>query len=382
MNSKGRVRAAIAREPVDKVPLGFYAVDHDTIERVIGRKTYVRDKIETQIALWQGRRDEVAAGLKADTVEFYRKIDCADIILPKEAHVLPPADYEPIGAEEIAPNIWRTGDGRVYKAVPHVNEIQCIHNPHPPRTDYTVEEFADRPPAEPPDESCFEAIDHLVAELGEERYIPSYLPTTAMVLLGGTENGLMMYALQPEVVHAAAAAGVRDQNAADDVAIRPGTAGVMFDQDMAGSNGPLVSPAMFREMCLPYFKRRAEHVKLYRDQLILHNCGNNIPLMEMFIEAGLDCYQSLQTTAGMEVGRLKEMFGDRLCFWGGVGVEVLITGTPDDVRQEVRTAMARGAPGSGFILGPSHSIAMNTTYDNFMALLDEFTKLRDSPRIP
>ena len=377
MNSRQRVRAAIAREPVDKVPLGFYAVDHDTIEHVLGRKTYVRNKIATQVALWQGRRDELAAGLKADVVEFYRKIDCADLILPKEAHLLPPADYEPIGAEETEPNIWRTGDGRIHKAVPHVNEIQCIHDPHPPRTEYTAAEFETQTVGPPPDESCFEAIDHLIAELGEERYIPSYIAPTALVLLGGTENGLMMYALAPEVVHAAAAAGVRQQNANDAVCIRHGTAGIMFDQDMAGSNGPLVSPEMFREMCLPYFAERVAHVKRFRDQVILHNCGNTIPLMEMFIGAGLDCYQSLQTTAGMEVGRLKEMFGDRLCFWGGVGVEVLIAGSPDDVRKEVRTAMERGAPGGGFILGPSHSIAMNTTYDNFMALLDEFTKLRD-----
>ena len=95
MTSKERVQAAIAREPVDRVPLGFYAVDHDTIARVIGRKTLVRNKIETQIAIWEGRRDELAESYKVDSVEFYRKIDCADIILPKEAPLLPPKDQEP-----------------------------------------------------------------------------------------------------------------------------------------------------------------------------------------------------------------------------------------------------------------------------------------------
>ena len=99
--------------------------------------------------------------------------------------------------------------------------------------------------------------------------------------------------------------------------------------------------------------------------------------MEMFIEAGVDCYQSLQTTAGMGCGRLKADFGDRLCFWGGVPVETLIAGDPDDVRNDVRKAMREGAHGSGFILGPSHSIAKNTRYDNFMAMLDEYNKLKD-----
>ena len=37
MTSKERVTAAIARRPVERVPLGLYAVDHDTVEKVIGR---------------------------------------------------------------------------------------------------------------------------------------------------------------------------------------------------------------------------------------------------------------------------------------------------------------------------------------------------------
>ncbi len=377
MNSKQRVTAAINRQSVDKVPLGFYAVDYDTVEKVIGRKTYVRNKIEMQIALWQGRRDEVAESLKADAVEFYRKIDCADIILPKEACVLPPADYEPIGAEQIDDDKWQTGDGRVHKVAYQTNEIQCIHVPGGVKTDYTVEDFAEPLEARPPDESCFEAVDHLLAELGGERYIPSFAPVVALVLLGGMENGLMMYALAPDVIDAAARQQVEYQARLDESNIRPGSAGVMFDFDMAGTNGPLISPEMFRSMGLPYFKTRARQVKRHRDQLIFHNCGNNIPLMEMFIDAGVDCYQSLQTNAGMEVGRLKEMFGDRMCFWGGVGVEKLILGSAEDVRADVRRAMERGAPGGGFILGPSHSVAFGTKYENFMAMLDEFVKLRD-----
>jgi uroporphyrinogen-III decarboxylase len=187
----------------------------------------------------------------------------------------------------------------------------------------------------------------------------------------------MIYALQPEVIHAANRQLVIQQNATDRSVVRDGTSGIFMEQDMAGSNAPWISPQMFREMCLPYMKERVGHVKRFRDQVVFHNCGMNIPLMDMFAEAGIDCYQSLQTTAGMEVGMLKERFGDRIAFWGGVPVESLIAGTPDDVRQAVRTAMERGAPGGGFILGPSHSIAFGTKYDNFMAMIDEYMCLRD-----
>lgn len=379
MNSKERVQAAIARQRVDQVPLGFYAVDHDTVERVIGRPTFVRNKIEVQVALWEGRRAEVAEGLKADVVEFFRKIDCADLLLPKEAMLLPPRDYAPDPPRKIGEDEWEDRQGRVFRAVRYVNEIQCVHDPRKGEwKEFRAEDFEGEVEVAPPDPSVFEVFDHVLAELGDERYVAG--PTggiTAVTLLNGTEQGLMLHALQPEVVLAAARCAVARQNRLDEWHIRPGVPGVLMEQDMAGSNGPLISPEMFRRMGLPFMKERVQHVKERVPQVIFHNCGNNIPLMEMFIDCGIDCYQSLQTTAGMEVGRLKELYGDRLCFWGGVPVELLIQGTADEVRQAVRQAMERGAPGGGFILGPSHSVAMNTRYENFMAMLDEFVRLRD-----
>ena len=188
----------------------------------------------------------------------------------------------------------------------------------------------------------------------------------------------MLHALQPEVIAAANRRSVARQNALDAHCIRPGAAGVLMEQDTAGSNGPLVSPDMFRELSYPYLKARMHHVRESGvEQIIFHNCGNNMPLMEMFIDCGVDCYQSLQTTAGMELGLLKQNYGQHLCFWGGASVELLIDGTPDEVRADVRKAMERGAPDGGFILGPSHSVAFGTKYDNFLAFLDEFDRCRD-----
>ena len=379
MNSKERVQAAIARQPVDRVPLGFYAVDHDTVSRVIGRPTFVRNKIEMQVAIWEGRRDEMVEGLKADSVEFYRKMDCADIILPKEAPLVPPRDYEPERPRPVGDDQWEDRRGRIWQAERRANEIQCVHDPAPPSTtSYTLEQFEGETQVTAPDPSIFEVHDHMIAELGEERYVAGTTGgITAITMLGGTENGLALCALEPEVVVAASRQSTARQNQLDEHHIRPGVPGVLMEQDMAGSNGPLVSPHMFEKMCLPFLRERMARVKERVPQIVFHNCGNNIPLMEMFIDCGIDCYQSLQTTAGMEVGRLKELYGGSLSFWGGVPVELLIAGTAEEVRQSVRVAMAAGAPGGGFILGPSHSIAMNTKYDNFMAMLEEFDSLRD-----
>jgi uroporphyrinogen-III decarboxylase len=55
-----------------------------------------------------------------------------------------------------------------------------------------------------------------------------------------------------------------------------------------------------------------------------------------------------------------------------VRVEHLLSSTPADVREDVITAIADGAPGGGFILGTTHSIAVGTRYDSFMGLLDAY----------
>jgi hypothetical protein len=251
----------------------------------------------------------------------------------------------------------------------------CVDDPaHHTRT---VRELEQTPASPPPDPSVFEVLDHLAAELGPDRYVCSYFSVTPMPMFGDFASSMALYALEPELVLAANRLHVRTQAVADRVAMRPGTAGAFAEQDMAGTNGPFISPDMFRELCLPAFTERIAAVKRYARQLIYHNCGRNFPLMEMFIAAGIDCYQSLQTTAGMEIGRLKELYGARMAFWGGMPVEVLVGGTPEETRACVRAALERGAPGGGFIFGPSHSVAFGTRYDNFVAMLDEFEKLRD-----
>ncbi|NLG27497.1 MAG: hypothetical protein GX557_06275, partial [Chloroflexi bacterium] len=204
MNGRERVQAAIARQSVDHVPLGFYAVDYDTVERVIGHKTYVRNKVETQLALWFGRRDELAQSLKEDTVDFYRRIDCADLLLPKEAALLPPADYDPDPPERIGEDRYRDRAGRIYQVSRQANEINVVYDPNRGLHEYTVAEFEEPVTFTPPDDSVFEVWDYVNAELGQERYVAS--PAGGIVgvtLLGDMTTGLMLYASNPEVVVAA-----------------------------------------------------------------------------------------------------------------------------------------------------------------------------------
>ena len=385
MNSKERVKAAIAKQPTDRVPLGFYLVDHDTISKVIGRHTYLRNRVAQKLAYWEGRRDEVVESMKADISDFYKKIDCADLLTFKEGGfegaAVPPKGFKPEKPpRKIDDNTYEETDGRIWKFSPDANDVALIPNFKISNElkEYSIDEFSDLTPPPVPDDSCFEYADYLIKTFGNDRYIAGFSAgLTAVSLIGGTENGLMTLALQPDVVEAFNKRQVFRQNILDDYYIRKGIDGVLAEHDMAGTNGPLISPRMFKELCFPYYRERVQHIKKYVPQVILHNCGNNLPIMDMLVDGGIDAYESIQTTSAMSIKTLLNGYGNRLCVWGAVALESLIDGTPDDARREVRRCFEEAKDAPGFILGPSHSIAFGTKYDNFMAMLDEYVHLRD-----
>jgi uroporphyrinogen decarboxylase len=68
---------------------------------------------------------------------------------------------------------------------------------------------------------------------------------------------------------------------------------------------------------------------------------------------------------------LKEKFGSRLCFEGGVSVQrTLPFGTVEDVRREVGERIRVLGRNGGYILGPSHAIQAGTPPENIVALFD------------
>ena len=79
----------------------------------------------------------------------------------------------------------------------------------------------------------------------------------------------------------------------------------------------------------------------------------------------------------MDIVAFKEQFGNRIVPWGGVDVELLVSGSREDVARAVRRAMRDLKPGGRYIFGSSHSIAVGTVYDNFMTMAEEFDRQRD-----
>jgi uroporphyrinogen-III decarboxylase len=274
-------------------------------------------------------------------------------------------------------NTWEDRRGRVYKLSDATRDITCVHDPVRDARVFTAAEFEKEPEPLRPDERSWKILDAVIQELKAEKFIcgPSG-GSVGIVLLGGMERGLFELAANPDAVRAATTYLVRQQNLADAAFIHPDSDAVMWADDFGYKTGPLIGPAMFRDLFLEANKERARNVKgKFGKKILKHCCGNVNLLLDFFLDIGFDAYQSIQPTAGMDICRLKKDYGDKITLWGGVAVEHLVGGTPEEVRTDVRRAMACAKPGGRFILGASHSIAVGTKYDNFLAMLDEYTKL-------
>ncbi len=378
MTSIERVKATLNFEEPDKVPLGNYAIDCDTVSRIIGHKTFIRDKAGTRVALWEGRRDEVVASLIQDIPELYQKLDILDVVYLSKIAMVPPKDYDPNPPEKIAEGVWRDSADRVYKLSEITNEIHVVEDPHMWDREYKLEDFNLDPEVGPEDESTYEVFDAVLPKLPKDKYIIGRYPMAQeQVLLGGYERGLVEVAMHPEIVERAVQAGIARARKAQELWHNRGFHGVMNENDFGHTTGTFVSPADFRRLFLPAVEFNVASAHELGLDFFQHSCGDNKPILDQLVGAGIDCYQSMHPEAGMDPWVIKDMAGNQMAVWGGVNVANLVAGTPDDVRADVRRAMEKAKPGGGFLLGSSHSIAWGTKYDNFMAMLDEFEKLRD-----
>lgn len=97
-------------------------------------------------------------------------------------------------------------------------------------------------------------------------------------------------------------------------------------------------------------------------------------ISEFYLEYG----QRILEAANMDPRLLKELFGDRLCFQGGISIQkILPKGSPEDVRRHVQHVLKAMSPGGGYIACTSHNIQADTSIRNLEAL---FAAYRDFGR--
>ncbi len=138
----------------------------------------------------------------------------------------------------------------------------------------------------------------------------------------------------------------------------------------------MMSPDTWRKWLKPRMAGIIQAAREIKPEVLFHyhSDGYIEPVIPDLIEIGIDVLNPVQPEC-MDPAKLKREFGDRLAFWGTIGIQhTLPFGTPAEVEREVRERIETVGKGGGLYLSPTHVIAPEVPHENIFAFVESAKK--------
>jgi len=190
-------------------------------------------------------------------------------------------------------------------------------------------------------------------------------------LMGGMDKLFISYVLNPDLAKNLAEMISKYKCRVLKNAVEVGADILLTGDDYAGRKGPFVSPKHFKEFILPYLKKAVNVAKENNVPFIKHTDGNLWSIMDILIEAGIDALDPIEPIAGMDIGEVKEKYGNKICVVGNVDCsQILPFGRKEEVEKAVKETIAKASVGGGHILASSNSIHPAVNPENYRTMLN------------
>ena len=155
--------------------------------------------------------------------------------------------------------------------------------------------------------------------------------------------------------------------------VKAGVDAIWFGEDLGTQTSTLISPDDWRIKFKPRHKRMIEKLRQENPDIIIimHSDGAVAPLLDDFIELGVDVYNPVQPNVpGSDPQELKDKYGDRLCFFGGIDQqELLPSGNIPNIESEIRKRIAILGKNGGYLLAPAHILQTDVSVENVEAMI-------------
>lgn len=235
-----------------------------------------------------------------------------------------------------------------------------------------------------PDNEDMWYIDELIKRYGDEYYIVLDVSCSifeALKYLRGITQSLIDIIVNKDIAHKVMDMAIDYHLKLGLRQINKGVDMILLADDFGGEDSLLMSPELFREMIKPKmgymineFKKKNKNIKIG-----YHCCGYVEPIIDDFIEVGIDLLHPIQPEA-MDPAYIKKRYGSRVALWGTIGTQQnLPFGSPRDVENEVKERIKTCGPGGGFLISPSHSIQLDVPLKNIEAFYNAVKKYGKYP---
>jgi len=358
-----RVWEALSHREPDRVPTGENQVNGKLTQEILGRPTYYSTGWEELQALWHGKRDEVVKDYGRTIVELAKVLEWDYVRVP-----FVPKKKEYKVPKMTGPYSWIDESGKEIRFNPEAGNI--LEQASFP-LDMTVEDLPDPDSPFEVDSSQLDALRYVVKELKGTCFIVGRAPfdgTFPWQQTVGMEEFLVRMITDPKFVEKAIDLYVTRNIKILEAFLEAGADAVMTTDDYCDNRGPIMGVELFRKYIVPGIRRQVEAVHRKGGIFIKHTDGYLWDILDDLIDCGIDAWNGIQTNIGMDLGKLKQRYGTRLCFFGGVNCDTLIEGTPEQVRQEVRDAIHGAARGGGLVVTTSNVLQPGVKLENYLAM--------------
>jgi len=141
---------------------------------------------------------------------------------------------------------------------------------------------------------------------------------------------------------------------------KAGVDAIWLGEDLGSQTSTLISPEEWRTKFKPRHKRIIGEIKKENPDIIIimHSDGAVAPLIDDFIELGIEVYNPVQPNVeGSDPQELKDKYGDRICFFGGIDQQILLpSGDIQAIRTEINRRIRILGKNRGYLLAPAHII--------------------------
>ncbi|MBN1346726.1 MAG: hypothetical protein JXQ73_28810 [Phycisphaerae bacterium] len=143
--------------------------------------------------------------------------------------------------------------------------------------------------------------------------------------------------------------------------------------DFAGKR-PMISPQTYREFIVPEVRACSRRIHQAGLWAVNASDGDLWSVIDDFLlGCQVDGYLEIDRFAGMDIGKLKERFGDRITFYGDLDCgNVLSFATPDEIRKDVIRCLDAGMGRGGHILCASNAITASVPLGNYLAVVEAY----------
>jgi hypothetical protein len=136
-------------------------------------------------------------------------------------------------------------------------------------------------------------------------------------------------------------------------------------EDMAGKAGPLLGPKQVQEFIKPYYRRIWDMLQERGARIFEQDSdGDMNPVIDAFLEAGVNCMYPMEPAANMDIVKVRQKYGSRLAFYGGIDKHV-IRRSKEEIVQELEYKIPPMVKSGGCVLALDHRIPNDTPLENY-----------------